>query len=340
MPTYVLMTRLSSQAQREILTEPEKLKTIRGTLEEWEANIVADYATMGEFDHCTVFEVSDNFRAQRAVLHQEFTETPDSLLLPAIDLGLFERMVRQEIRTDGPHEWQVRWWAKAIRLMFRWYQYDRWIWRYCKPLRVTGLENFKAVKGPCIVVANHTSHFDALVLFSSLPQRIKWNIYFGAAADRWFLRKGGGRRELPLQPWYNSMIGGSFPIRRGGGSATLDYSKWLLDQGANLAIFPEGTRSTSKKMSRFKHGVSILALEKNVPIVPVYLAGLAKIRPKGSREIFPGPVHAHIQPPIHLPEGTDVPAATRMVYDRLSEPHERVLKLGDEAGIYDFDAVA
>ena len=64
MPAYVLLSRLSSQGQREIAAEPEKLKQIRGVLEQWEANILADYQLLGEYDHCTVFEVSDNFRAQ------------------------------------------------------------------------------------------------------------------------------------------------------------------------------------------------------------------------------------------------------------------------------------
>jgi 1-acyl-sn-glycerol-3-phosphate acyltransferase len=338
MPAYVLLTRHSSAAQKAIIKAPETLKRVRGSLEEWEANILADYQLMGIFDHCTVFEVSDNFRAQQAVLNQELTNSADTLLLPAIDFELFARMVRQEIRTDGPHEWQVKWWAKLARLSLRWYQYDRWIWRYCKPFRVTGLDNFKSIDGPCIVVANHTSHFDTLALFSCLPARVKWNIYFGAAADRWFILGGGGRKELALQPWYNSMIVGSFPIRRGGGSATLDYSKWLLDQGANLAIFPEGTRSTGRKMARFKHGVSLLALEKNVPIVPIYLAGLSKIRPKGSRDVRPGPVYAHIQEPVFLPDGINVPDATRLIYDRLNAPHERVLAHGDFAGKWDLDS--
>ena len=336
MPAYVLLTRLTSHAQREIMSAPERLRGIRESLKAWEADILADYMMMGELNHCTVFEVSDNFRAQRALLQQELTSAGDSMLLPAINLPLFERLVRQELHTEGPHQWQIKWWSKLARLCFRWYQYDRWVWRYFKPFTVTGRQHFDAISGPCIVVANHTSHFDSLALFSCLPGRIKWNIYFGAAADRWFLRAGGGRRDLALQPWYNSMITGCFPIRRGGGSATLDYSKWLLDQGANLAIFPEGTRSTGRKMARFKHGVAILALDKKLPIVPVYLAGLARIRSKGSRQISPGPVHAHIQPPIHLPEGTTVPDATRLIYDSLNTAHHRVTHQGNEAGRWDW----
>jgi uncharacterized protein with GYD domain len=73
------------------------LKHIRGVLEQWEATIKADYHLLGEYDHCTVFEVSDNFSAQRAVLNEELTDIETSLLIPAIDLNLFEKLFRQEI---------------------------------------------------------------------------------------------------------------------------------------------------------------------------------------------------------------------------------------------------
>jgi 1-acyl-sn-glycerol-3-phosphate acyltransferase len=222
----------------------------------------------------------------------------------------------------------VRWWAKVARLGFRWHAYGRWVHRYCKPLTVVGRDKFDVVKGPCIVVANHTSHLDSLVLHAALPQRIRWNVYAGAAADRWFVK---GRKELVMQPWYQSLAMGTFPIQRGGGSRALDYPKWLLDRGCNLIIFPEGTRSTSRSMSKFRHGVSILALEKQVPVVPVFLTGLATIRPKGSRDVFPGPGGAYVLDPIFFTEGTTVPEATRRIYDAMNEVHQRVAQFGDAA---------
>jgi 1-acyl-sn-glycerol-3-phosphate acyltransferase len=338
MPAYILLSRLSSDAEKNIIEDEKYLFNIRHVLEQWEANVIADYHLLGIYNHCTIFEVSDNFRAQQAVLNIEITHSPDTLLLPGIDLKLFQDLIKKEIRTEGPHEWQISWWAKLLRLSLRWRQYSKWMWRYCKPFTATGKEHFKGIEGPCIVVGNHTSHFDSLALYHGLPQRIKYNIYFGAAADRWFLKDGGGRKELELQPWFNSLAIGSFPIRRGGGSATLDYSKWLLDQGANLAIFPEGTRSTGRNMARFKHGVALLALEKKVPIVPCYLTGLKELRPKGTREIFPGPASVNYQPPIYLPEDIDVPGATKMIHDSLSTIHERVHVHGSEAARHDWQA--
>jgi len=102
-------------------------------------------------------------------------------------------------------------------------------------------------------------------------------------------------------------------------------------------IFPEGTRSTTGKLSRFRHGVAILALEKRVPVVPLYMDGLREIRPKGSQQIVPGPVKVRVGEPIVFEPGTPVPEATSRMYHamealRLGLKAERVQRdVGDLA---------
>lgn len=317
-----------SSGMRAAHEDPEVLRRLNDSVGRWEARVLYSYRLLGDYDQCVVFEAPDNFKAYRSTLAQELSTTAETEILPTIDFDLFSRLIAQEAGTVGPHTWQTTWWAKIGRLAFRHHAYGRWVYPYCRPFNVTGREKFKQITGPCIVVANHTSHMDALVLHCALPQRIRWNVYSGAAADRWFVK---GRKELIMQPWYQSLAMGTFPIQRGGGSRALDYPKQLLDKGCNLIIFPEGTRSTSRSMAKFRHGVSILALEKNVPVVPVFLAGLKKLRPKGSRELHPGPAGAHILDPIFFQPGTTVPDATRMIYDRLNEVHQRVNQYGDEA---------
>jgi 1-acyl-sn-glycerol-3-phosphate acyltransferase len=337
MPTYVMLMRYHSKGFKAIKEDPDRLHEVREALSRWEAKVLESYHMLGDWDQITVFEAPDNFKAYRASLAQEFGTTAETEILPTIDQDLFARLIATEAGTVGPHEWQITWWAKLARLAWRRHAYGQWVYPYCKPLTITGREKFRQIKGPCIVVANHTSHMDALVLHCALPQRVRFNIYSGAAADRWFVK---GRKELVMQPWYQSMAMGTFPIQRGGGSRALDYPKWLLDNGCNLIIFPEGTRSTSRSMAKFKHGVSLLALEKNVPVVPVFLTGLRKLRPKGSRELFPGPVGAHILDPICFPEGTAVPDATKMIYDALNTVHVRVGQYGDEAAHPDWQPPA
>jgi 1-acyl-sn-glycerol-3-phosphate acyltransferase len=328
MPVYIVLMKYHSSGMKAIKEDPEALHEVHAAVSRWEAKVLQSFRMFGDYDQMMVIDAPDNFKAYRATLAQEISTTAQTEILPTIDYDLFARLISTESGTVGPHPWQTTWWAKLGRLAYRHHAYGRWVYPYCKPLTVTGREKFRQIKGPCIVVANHTSHMDALVLHCALPQRIRWNVYSGAAADRWFVK---GRKELVMQPWYQSLAMGTFPIQRGGGAKALDYPKQLLDKGCNLIIFPEGTRSTSRSMAKFRHGVSLLALEKNVPVVPVFLAGLKKLRPKGSRDLHPGPAAAHILDPIYFAEGTEVPDATRQIYNALNEVHQRVGQYGDEA---------
>ena len=322
MGRYILLLRDHSEGLRAASEDHNAIAGIREALERWEARIIEGYRLLGDWDQCYVFEAPDNFKAYRATLAQEMSTTAQTEILPAIDLPLFERLLSQSAKTAGPHRWQVQGWARVVRMLMYPYAYQRWAWRYFTDHKVYGKDKFKAVRGPCIVISNHQSHFDQYCLMKALPLRIRTNLFFGAAADRWFLT---GRKEITLQPWYASLVTGAYPIHRGGGSGTLAYPKWLLDHGANLMLFPEGTRRRGRHLSHFKHGVSILALEKDVPVVPVYLEGLKRIRPPGSREITPGPVAAHVLDPIRFEAGTPVPEATAKLYQVMRDMHEATL---------------
>jgi 1-acyl-sn-glycerol-3-phosphate acyltransferase len=158
----------------------------------------------------------------------------------------------------GPHRWQIQAWARVVRRAMRWRAYTRWVERYCMELTVTGRDAFDAVDGPCIIVANHQSHMDTLVLFEALPERIKPHLYFGAAQDRWYVK---GRKKLVLQPWYQSLVLGNFPIQRGGGSAALDHARWLLRRGPSRVHLSGGDPGHQRGLGEFRAGVALLALE-------------------------------------------------------------------------------
>ena len=219
---------------------------------------------------------------------------------------------------SGPHPWQIQPWARLVRRAMRQRAYTRWVEQYCQPLTVSGAAHLDALDGPCIVIANHQSHMDSLVLFTAMPEPVKRTLFFGAAQDRWYVK---GKRKLVLQPWYQSLVLGNFPITRGGGSRALDYAGWLLEQRCNLAIFPEGTRATGERLGDFRHGVARLALQYDVPVVPVYLDGLRQMRPKGQLHVTPGPATAEILPPIRFAPGTAVPAATEALWSALNARH-------------------
>ena len=135
-----------------------------------------------------------------------------------IERSLNAGAVPAEPTYSGPHLWQTQWWTKVVRRVMRGYAYTRWINRYCNPLTVRGIENLERLDGPAIFVANHQSHMDTMVAHAAMPEAVKRKLFFGAAADRWYVK---GKKKLVLQPWYQSLVLGNFPIVRGGGAKLL-----------------------------------------------------------------------------------------------------------------------
>ncbi len=234
----------------------------------------------------------------------------------ALDPPQFPAQYRPQYR--GPHLWQIAPWAKLVRRAMRYRAYTRWVERYCRPLTIAGRERLDALQGPCIIIANHQSHLDSLILFTALPEKIKSNLYFGAAQDRWCVK---GKAKLELQPWYQSLVYGNFPTVRGEVSNALDLARWLLQQGCNVAIFPEGTRATSDRLGDFQHGVARLALECDVPVVPVYVDGLRALRSKERKHASPGPAHVEILGPIRFGDGMQEPEVTQTLWAMMNARH-------------------
>ena len=223
-------------------------------------------------------------------------------------------------RYVGPQRWQTHGWARTVRQIYRYRAYTRWVTRACTEMVVTGSHHLDPLDGPCLFIANHQSHLDTLVIFESLPARIRWRLFFGAAQDRWFLKN---QKKTVLKPWYQSLILGNFPIMRGGGSGALSYAEELLRKGEHVFLFPEGTRAMGDSLGQFRHGVAILALKLGVPVVPIYLSGLKQLQPKGSRSVVPGPVAVEILAPQCFAQGTEVAAATESLQQAMGAAHQR-----------------
>ena len=89
-------------------------------------------------------------------------------------------------------------------------------------------------------------------------------------------------------------------------------------QGHILVLFPEGTRATSNHLGEFKHGVSLLAMQHQVPVVPLLLGGLRELQPKGQREVVPGPASLRILEPMQFAADLPVEQATEMLYEAMN----------------------
>jgi 1-acyl-sn-glycerol-3-phosphate acyltransferase len=172
-------------------------------------------------------------------------------------------------------------------------------------LSVEGLERFPS-KGPALVVANHTSYLDGILLGFLCPVPMNYfskEELFHSPLFRWLLRRFG---SIAIARGAD----GGFDIRRG---------LKVLQQRHVLMIFPEGMRSSTGVMLAGKPGIGFLARRSGAPVVPVYIRGTQKAF--GVAHWFPKPYHITVRvgTPVADPGGDyqDVADAAMKALDRL-----------------------
>lgn len=164
-------------------------------------------------------------------------------------------------------------------------------------VHVRGREHLPAEK-PCILVANHNSHLDTLVLMSLFPLRKIHRIRPVAATD-YFMKNR-------FIAWFSTQFIGIIPLSRKverSHTHPLEGVKNALLHGYSVIIFPEGSRGEAEQMGKFKSGVAHLAkMVPHIPIVPIYLGGAGKVLPKGEALLVPFIIDVHIQEPMMIGE--------------------------------------
>jgi long-chain acyl-CoA synthetase len=181
----------------------------------------------------------------------------------------------------------------------------------CRPLRIEGAERLKALDEPAIIVANHASHFDAMLVLAALPSHVRRNVTVAAAADYFFKSRVRG--------WAVSTFLNAYPFERtGDGCAhSLDDAARRVRDGASLLIFPEGTRSPDGEIGRFRRGAGALATELGAPVVPVHIEGAFDLMRKG--QCFPRrrPVTVRIGEPVRFGRSADAIAVANELRGRV-----------------------
>lgn len=163
------------------------------------------------------------------------------------------------------------------------------------PLRVRGQVNLP--DHATIVVANHTSYMDGLVLTAALPGRFTFIVQDGAA--RW-----------PLVGAVIRRMGVSF-VNRDSARAGARQTRQLLKQlhsGTSLAIFAEGTFPDQPGLLPFKTGAFLLAARANVPVTPAVIRGTRTLLGGGWWGFRWSPVQVDLYPAL-MPMGADKSAA-------------------------------
>jgi 1-acyl-sn-glycerol-3-phosphate acyltransferase len=161
---------------------------------------------------------------------------------------------------------------------------------YITPIRVKvkGREHVEKHRS-YMVVANHQSHYDILVLYGWLGLEIKWVM----------------KKELRSVPvfGYAGEKGGNIYIDRSSPEAmksALEGARSRIVGGTSIIMLPEGTRSRTGALGEFKMGAFVIARELGLPVLPVTISGTCDIFPPRSWDVFPGTAVMTIHPPIDV----------------------------------------
>ena len=130
-----------------------------------------------------------------------------------------------------------------------------------------------------ILAANHVSYLDPVILAIAVPRPINF-----IAKKEVF--------DIPILSYIFKKIGAISVDRKSINPGAIKKSITLLNEGNILGIFPEGTRSLDGELLELKIGIIKIALQTNVPIIPVGLSGTYEIYPPHAK--FPNFFERHV----------------------------------------------
>lgn len=178
--------------------------------------------------------------------------------------------------------------------------------------RVRGLEHLP--RSHCVLVANHASYLDGIILTAVLPPR------FGFVIKREMMR-------VPIAHFLLRRIGSEFVERfdrhRGGMDARRILRRTHLKE--SLVFFPEGTFRHEPGLRAFHAGAFAMAVRGRVPAVPVAIRGSRRVLPAERWLPRPGPLSVEVQPPLEPATGVDAvvqlrQATRQSILGALGEP--------------------
>ena len=124
--------------------------------------------------------------------------------------------------------------------------------------------------GSCVVVANHASYIDGILLKAYLPARFSFVIK-------------GEMRNIPIAHFLLRRCGSKFVERNESTASSRDARQIVkaAQDGESLCLFPEGTFSKQRGIGRFRPGAFVAAIKGDMPVVPVAISGTRDMMPSG-----------------------------------------------------------
>lgn len=182
-------------------------------------------------------------------------------------------------------------------------------------LSVRGAENIPTT-GSAVIVANHASYLDALVIAAALPVKRARHIFWGGAV------------QILFQSWFSRVFCRAahvFPIDERTPKTTLDIGGAILSRGDALVWFPEAWRTPTGELQAFRTGIGTLLMMHPVPVVPARIQGTFAALPRSRRWPRLRPLAVTFAPPVDIaslaregPGATDEMRIANALHDRVA----------------------
>jgi long-chain acyl-CoA synthetase len=245
-------------------------------------------------------------------------------LQPRETLGSGQAKWRREyVYPRWTQSWPMRWVRLAV--------YYALVWPATQILahpKIMGRENLRDVRGPVLIVSNHvTRRADIGLILAALPLRFRHRLATAIGGEtlqqmRWPPGEWFFARRWTYQAGYWLVIAlfNVFPLPRFSGfRGSFRYAGESMDRGYSVLVFPEGVSNDSPtgEMNKFYSGIGLLAENLRVPIVPMRMDGVWKMKRERRRLAHLGEIALRIGKPLTFPEGTPPEEITRALESKV-----------------------
>jgi long-chain acyl-CoA synthetase len=181
--------------------------------------------------------------------------------------------------------------------------------------RIVGRENLREIGGPVLVVSNHiTRRADIGLILAALPRRFRHRLAIAMGGEtlqdmrhaprEWFFAK---RWAYHLGYWLVTALFNVFPLPQFSGfRESFRFAGESADRGYSILVFPEGVvnDSTTGEMAPFQKGIGLLSENLRIPIIPMRLDGVWKMKRARRRLAHLGEITVRIGAPVTFPPET------------------------------------
>jgi long-chain acyl-CoA synthetase len=258
----------------------------------------------------------DRVELMNALEQRYQVELSETAFAEAKTVGDVERLLREPSARRTEYVYP-RWTLRAPVRLFRLAVYYALVWPATQILghpKIIGRGNLRDLRGPVLVVSNHiTRRADMGLILAALPPRFRHRLATTMGGETlrrmrqspndWFFAR---RWAYRLGYWLVTALFNVFPLPQFSGfRESFRYAGECVDRGYSVLVFPEGEVNNSETgaMAKFQGGIGLLVENLRVPVVPMRLDGVWKMKREHRRFARLGELRVRIGAPITFPAG-------------------------------------